>query len=148
MQDRRRFPNVTVEPMGEGFEATEGVELKSLLKADLFLAGRMTLADKNLPSRLDPRLQHQARRVMLQTISSWPERTTIELRITFIPDLGHNARRRIFVSILISTLPVKLCSKVAKYFVTFSACFPLVRIGNCFGFRISIFGFPVYPGWG
>ena len=40
---------------------------------------------------------------------------------------------------LLSTLPGKFGSKVAKSFVNFSVCVPLVRIGHCFGF-------PVYPG--
>lgn len=97
----RIFPAIVVARTADGYEARVGLELESILKAELFYSQPTISDNKEQQKGENVRQQelHQRRVSLLQAISVWPENVCMELHIVTLPDLQCRPQGRVLVTI-------------------------------------------------
>jgi len=97
MATRRRFPAIICRRRGDEFEALAGLELKSILRADLF--PQEERAEPYHP--LNPKYQQGQRETMLHAVSAWSPDVCLEMRLAALPDLLNKPQGRMRISLVI-----------------------------------------------
>ncbi len=119
--NKKYFPTVITQKITGGFVAIVGLEMKSLLKGDLFFEKNQTDVSEDKTVSANQHKMTVLREGLIQALSAWPETITLELRITSLPNLQFNARGRVLIVMLLSArAKTELNAKqeaLAKYLV-------------------------------
>ncbi|MBN2108439.1 MAG: hypothetical protein JW832_13520, partial [Deltaproteobacteria bacterium] len=121
------FPKVTVRAAREGgVVASAGLELKSILKADLLHpeSGSAEAVKKDL---LDQKTFQRLREGLLAALAAWPSTVSLELHLATLPDLAHRARGRIFIQLFLSVQAPDEAAAREEVLVRYIALAPLLQ---------------------
>jgi DNA helicase HerA-like ATPase len=97
-----KFPFIGSQNIGAYAEAIAAIKVESLLKANLLLGTFHSTGNKdNTSTTVDPHQLQNAREALLASISSWSDTTSLEIRMTVIPDLIHKTQSHIELHMVI-----------------------------------------------
>jgi len=121
MTNNKSFPAILINKKANHHEAIIGLQVKSILKGDLMISNRCyeenTLFSRELHS---PQNQQTNRESLLRAISAWSPNVTLEMHITSIPDIAHQANGRIGINLFIiasDSSKKKAMEKVAEKYL-------------------------------
>ncbi len=96
------FPAVITNKDKNGAEAVLGLDMKSILKGDLFYEDKSSQTGDDMPTVLINELRMIVNREsFIRAFSSWQQNITLELLITSLPNLRFRAQGRIQITIVL-----------------------------------------------
>lgn len=98
------FPAILINKLPRGVEAVLGLDMKSILKGDLFYDDKLSQTGDDLPTvHVNERRIVFNRESFIRAISAWPKNVVMELLITSVPNLRRQAQGRIHITIILRT---------------------------------------------
>jgi hypothetical protein len=102
MTNYMHFPKNNITKTDTGYEAVGGLQLKSILKADLLEVRRdVNEQKKDIPLEQTYAYHfHQLRAAFIQAISAWPEHICLEIHIVCVPNLRYRLQGNITIALI------------------------------------------------
>ena len=96
------FPLISTHKTSGGVEAVLGLAMKSILKGDLFFENKILENNDNMPdvSANEFKMMNY-RESFIRAISGWPDRVTLELLVTSLPNLRFSAQGRMLITVVL-----------------------------------------------
>jgi hypothetical protein len=91
-----KFPFIDSQHFGAQAEAVAAIKVESILKGNLLLGTFYSAGNRDTSfATVDPHQLQNARESLLASISSWPDTTSLEIRMTVLPDIFHKTQSRV-----------------------------------------------------
>lgn len=97
------FPTILIKKLSNGFvEAVLGMNMKSILKGDLFYEDKYSQTSYDMPKvYINERKMIFNRESFIRSVSAWPQNIVLELLITSLPNLRFSAQGRMLITIVL-----------------------------------------------
>jgi hypothetical protein len=97
-----KFPFIGSQDFKNHAEACAAIKVGAILKSNLILGTYYSAGSKDSSSTsVDPRQLQSAREAFLASIASWPETTSLEIRLTVLPDPVHKTQSKVEIHLLL-----------------------------------------------
>jgi hypothetical protein len=120
--NQKYFPAIVTQNISGGVEAVLGLEVKSLLKGDLYAESKSSqIGGEKSAADVDEHLLITYRESLIRAISAWSKSITLELIITSLPNLRFNARGRVLITMFLRSKAkskIKACEQVITKYLT------------------------------
>ncbi len=103
MKKTFQFPAVKVRKAAGGYEAVAGLDLKSILKADLFFDRTGSKGENKDADTAESKNLQLMREAFVRALNVSSEKSCLELRLTVCPDLLRVSCGKVFISLIIHT---------------------------------------------
>ncbi|MFH1148096.1 MAG: hypothetical protein V1736_10375 [Pseudomonadota bacterium] len=97
----KSFPKILVRKIDSGFEGLAGLELKSILKGDLFLERTSPAEDLSHYTQVAAAKKQRTQEALIHALSSWPSSVCLELYLTAFPNLSFRPEGRILIALVL-----------------------------------------------
>ena len=99
---QKHFPAIISNHVADGTEAVLGLEMKSILKGDLFYEDKSAKTSDDMPAiTVNEQRITINRESLIRAISAWPQTLVLELLITSAPNLQFSAQGKILFTIVL-----------------------------------------------